>query len=243
MEIALPDARYICPCCGYRTLETPIGDFDDCPVCYWEADAVQSFDPSLEGGPSRTSLDQCRVNYCTLGVTELRLLQSVRAPLPDEVPKRAPMLLPLGWKAMQTLIECFTDHARKDLEPLTQLPEPFYGEKDSEIQAQVLERYAHDERERGAIVERIGPMFNGVRGVLCHHNPMQFGIELPVDYKMYDTQVQGILARRPEVHSPQQVLHTVHEEFGRWFVPEIVGEMQRYSSIAQDVWDLYQTWG
>ncbi len=137
------------------------------------------------------------------------------------------MLVPLGRVAMQALTKWISE---RDAE---------YGE----WAVRVLECYAYDEREREAIVERFDPMFNGVRGVLCHHNPMQFGVELPREYKMYDSQVQGILARRPDVRSRQEVLRTVHEEFGRWIVPEIVGEMQRYSSIAQDVWDFYQTDG
>ena len=34
--------KYKCLCCGYRTLDTR-GEYDICPVCFWEDDAYLIF--------------------------------------------------------------------------------------------------------------------------------------------------------------------------------------------------------
>ncbi len=78
--------RFACPCCGFRTLaEEPPGTYTLCPVCYWEDDLVQYRDPGFEGGANRCSLTQARANYALLGASAPEYLNSVRAPLPEEL--------------------------------------------------------------------------------------------------------------------------------------------------------------
>lgn len=78
--------KYICPCCGYRTLEEePPGTFDICPVCYWEDDFVQYDNPDYEGGANHVSLNQAKENFKKYEVSELRFKKYVRPPLEDEV--------------------------------------------------------------------------------------------------------------------------------------------------------------
>ena len=34
--------KYKCPCCGFYTFdEKPNGNYDICPVCFWEDDPIQ----------------------------------------------------------------------------------------------------------------------------------------------------------------------------------------------------------
>jgi hypothetical protein len=76
-----------CPCCRHLTLESR-GDYDICPVCFWEDDGDWD-DPSNEvmlGGPNHMTLTEARVNYAEFGACERILLQYVRMPLPHELP-------------------------------------------------------------------------------------------------------------------------------------------------------------
>lgn len=49
-------ARYTCPACGYRSLNSEPGGFDLCCVCEWEDDSVQRLDPTSAGGANKESL-------------------------------------------------------------------------------------------------------------------------------------------------------------------------------------------
>ena len=78
--------RRPCPCCGCLTLESDAGDWEICPVCYWEDDPVQLRDPSYRGGANKVSLEEARSNYQEHGVSELRFKDEVRSPAPEEMP-------------------------------------------------------------------------------------------------------------------------------------------------------------
>jgi hypothetical protein len=79
---------YACPCCQFLTLAER-GGYDICPVCFWEDDGQDEHDADkVRGGPnSSLSLRRARENYLTFGACERRVLQHVRAPLPDERPR------------------------------------------------------------------------------------------------------------------------------------------------------------
>ncbi len=76
--------KYKCPCCGYYTLPNT-GEYDICPVCFWEDDIVQEDDPDLEGGANDLSLRECRENYRKFGACEERFKDRVRKPFPEEI--------------------------------------------------------------------------------------------------------------------------------------------------------------
>ena len=78
--------RFCCPCCGYYTLES-VGEYEICPVCFWEDDPLQREKPDYEGGANELSLNECRENYKKYGACEERLVSHVRKPLPEEVPE------------------------------------------------------------------------------------------------------------------------------------------------------------
>ena len=80
------EIRYKCPCCGcYTFKKKPSGDFDICPVCFWEDDPSQESDPELGGGANELSLRESRENFKTFGACEERYLKRVREPLPEEM--------------------------------------------------------------------------------------------------------------------------------------------------------------
>jgi hypothetical protein len=76
--------KYRCPCCGNFTLDNEPGNFDICPVCYWEDDNIQADDPYYEGGANEVSLNQARENYRKFGACEECCLDAVRPPTEDE---------------------------------------------------------------------------------------------------------------------------------------------------------------
>jgi len=77
--------KYKCPCCECLTLNSPPpGDFEICPVCYWEDDNVQYADPFFEGGANEPSLDQARNNFQKFGASSKDFIDVVRSPLPEE---------------------------------------------------------------------------------------------------------------------------------------------------------------
>ena len=75
-----------CPCCGYLTLPELRGSFTICEVCRWEDDDVQFADPDFEGGANDPSLNQARVNYDRIGVSDPAKAGRGRPPRPSEVP-------------------------------------------------------------------------------------------------------------------------------------------------------------
>ena len=81
-----PD-RHPCPCCGHLTLKER-GDYDICPVCFWEDDGQDDHDADeVRGGPNyELSLSVARSNFSRIGAASERVLTFVRPPRPDEVP-------------------------------------------------------------------------------------------------------------------------------------------------------------
>jgi hypothetical protein len=83
---ALPDTKYKCPCCGFKTL-LERGGYDICEVCFWEDDGQDDHDADeVRGGPNKDlSLTQARRNFLSsIGACEEDMVQHVRAPNEDE---------------------------------------------------------------------------------------------------------------------------------------------------------------
>lgn len=74
-----------CPCCRYWTLEGEAGNYDICPVCFWEDDPVQRKDINFKGGANEVSLRKARRNFKKWGASEERFVSKVREPLPEEM--------------------------------------------------------------------------------------------------------------------------------------------------------------
>lgn len=76
--------KYKCLCCGYQTLETR-GEFDICPVCFWEDEPTESelLDMPSEANNGLT-LRQGQENYRSFGACKKEMLPYVRKPLTNE---------------------------------------------------------------------------------------------------------------------------------------------------------------
>ena len=51
-----------CPVCGRYVFEKK-GDYEICPVCGWENDALQEADADFKGGANKLSLNEARRAY------------------------------------------------------------------------------------------------------------------------------------------------------------------------------------
>ena len=82
----LPAKTYRCPCCGFKTLKGR-GQFEVCPVCFWEDDGQDESESSeVRGGPNGAlSLRQAQLNFFQYGVVDERFKERVRGPEPEEL--------------------------------------------------------------------------------------------------------------------------------------------------------------
>lgn len=80
--------KYKCPCCGFWTLESE-GEYEICPVCFWEDDPVQGKDPEKEGGANKPSLTMARENYKTFWASDESLIGLVREPFEEELTRQS----------------------------------------------------------------------------------------------------------------------------------------------------------
>ena len=71
--------------------------------------------------------------------------------------------------------------------------------------------------------------------VLTSHDPLGLAaIGAPDDE--YEPEAGTILPRLGTVSSEGEALDVVHEEFVRWFGPEMAGPKEDYAGIASEVW-------
>ena len=77
--------KFACPCCGHKTYsEKPNGDYDICPVCFWEDCPVQFKNPDSKNGPNHVSLKEAQRNFNEFGACRRDIIQYVRKPTQDE---------------------------------------------------------------------------------------------------------------------------------------------------------------
>ncbi len=77
----LKSQRYICPCCGYKTLEQkPPKTEEVCEICGWEYDFYQLCYPDESNGANEVALNQARKNFMEFGASEEKYRYVVRRP-------------------------------------------------------------------------------------------------------------------------------------------------------------------
>ncbi|WP_221088938.1 CPCC family cysteine-rich protein [Deinococcus aquaedulcis] len=77
--------RFACPCCGFLTLAT-LGEYEVCPVCFWEDQTDCALKPDELSEANGLSLSQARLHFNRYGACEPGLAAHVRLPLPHELP-------------------------------------------------------------------------------------------------------------------------------------------------------------
>jgi len=65
-----------CPCCDFFTLPAR-GDYDICPVCFWEDDGIDVDRPDVRSGPNHMTLRQGRHDFSGLGACDPDMLPHV----------------------------------------------------------------------------------------------------------------------------------------------------------------------
>ena len=75
--------RHVCPCCGYRTLPER-GEYELCPVCFWEDDGDEMDDAASLDGPNGQTLAEGQRTYARYGASCIHCLEHVRPPAADE---------------------------------------------------------------------------------------------------------------------------------------------------------------
>ena len=83
-----------------------------------------------------------------------------------------------------------------------------------------------------------GALFDEVVAILFRYDPI--GINFDDNTDEYEPEARTILPRLRSCHSEEDVLAAVYEEFQRWFDPENAGPREHYSTIANEVWTLWQ---
>ncbi|WBW96674.1 CPCC family cysteine-rich protein [Oceanirhabdus sp. W0125-5] len=82
----MSEKKYVCPCCGYLTLEEPTGSYDICPICFWEDEGMYD-DPDEISGANGVSLRVAQQNFKEFNACAKKCLQYVRKPTEDDVYK------------------------------------------------------------------------------------------------------------------------------------------------------------
>ena len=83
-EILVRSGKTACPCCGCKTLSTR-GQYDICPVCFWEDDPIAEKYPDEAHGCNGVSLTEAQNNYKTVGACREDMVSHVREPRKDEM--------------------------------------------------------------------------------------------------------------------------------------------------------------
>ena len=63
-----------CQCCGYKTIES-FGDYDICPVCFWEDDTTSTDDHYSD--VNKMTLGEAKKNFQLFGASSKRRLQFI----------------------------------------------------------------------------------------------------------------------------------------------------------------------
>lgn len=67
---------YQCPCCDYFTIDVR-GDYEICPVCFWEDDGLDIGLLDRHSGPNHISLREARQNFMRIGACDQAAIRSV----------------------------------------------------------------------------------------------------------------------------------------------------------------------
>jgi len=87
--------KFTCFICGYKTLDSRC-EWDICPVCFWEDDVLWNGSEDCVSSVNGLSVSEAQANFIKFGAIEMRFVDNVRKPLPDETYDKN--WSPLVWK-------------------------------------------------------------------------------------------------------------------------------------------------
>jgi hypothetical protein len=91
-------AKWPCPCCGHLTLPQGPGDYELCPVCFWEDDGGQLRWPLSADGANGISLGEAQRNFQQYGACHRESRNRVRRARRDEP-------LDAGWRPIDFAVD------------------------------------------------------------------------------------------------------------------------------------------
>jgi hypothetical protein len=93
-------------------------------------------------------------------------------------------------------------------------------------------------RERAALRQRYGDLFDVVASILFDADPIDINYETNTDE--YEPEAGTILPRLNEASTVDDVARIVHEEFLHWFGAEEADAVQNYQPVAARIWEAWQ---
>lgn len=213
--------RFNCPCCGYRTLDEPIGSYAICMVCFWEADRDE--DPWSYSGPNSMPLNQGRLYFLTHGAVSPHIAPHVRVPVPEDSPVRSAPKARISVHEFERLI-AVNRASRQWL-----------------VGRRRFRRYDENvpDSERADLARDYPHLYEPWLTIFDYHDPLEI---VPPDLGRsqgltYDTQIQWLIPFLDRFTSPRLLRQGIHAELTRWFHPEVAGSEERLENLALDAWD------
>jgi hypothetical protein len=86
-------------------------------------------------------------------------------------------------------------------------------------------------RERAALRQRYGTLFDKIAAILFEADPM--GINFETNTDEYEPEAETILLRLGQADTADDVARIVHEEFVRWFSVDDAGAAEAWRACSQ----------
>jgi hypothetical protein len=91
--------------------------------------------------------------------------------------------------------------------------------------------------ERKRLTGAYKALFEEASAILFRHDPI--GLDFETNLDEYDPEVSTVLPRLVTCTSVEDVQRVLHEEFCRWFAPDLAGPPDQYGAPARELWDLW----
>ena len=92
--------------------------------------------------------------------------------------------------------------------------------------------------ERRQLRKRYGELFDLTAALLFRHDPI--GINFENNSSEYEPEAGTILPRLRGCQSVEDARRVIHQEFVRWFEADNAGPEEHYSTIASEIWQLWE---
>lgn len=102
------------------------------------------------------------------------------------------------------------------------------------IQARV--RAARQARFEQAVTQR--DLVDAVSQILFRADPA--GINFETNTDEYDAEAETIVIGLPDARHPEDVRALTHETFVQWFDAQTAGPIDRYATVASEIWNLWR---
>lgn len=79
-------------------------------------------------------------------------------------------------------------------------------------------------------------LFDQLAEILYRYDPIGIGCE---ESNEYEPEARTILPRLKLCNDSNDVVTVVHEEFQKWFGPDVAGDQESYRSLGEEIWRLW----